>query len=523
MIYLGDIPMLNASRFPDTEAVVFEETRLKWPEFNGRINRLANGLVSMGFKKGDHIAVLSENCHQYMEIYYALAKAGMVTVPLNYRLSERELTYIIDHSEAAGMMVGKKYLELAGEMRPELGRIREYISIEEDAEGMTPYDDVLGMGDVGEPDWELLDENDMVILMYTGGTTGMPKGVMISHRNLLSALMGIAITQRSMVLPGLRTLFALPFFHIANWQPFFFHMMGGCVVINRDANAENVVRLIIEEKTVVVNLVPTVYQNMLEVPGIEKMNFRHVASFSVAGAPMAPEVMKKCIGVFGLKVRKGYGLTEAASAVSSLDTGDFAMEGDPKLVKRGESVGRETINARVKIRREDGSECDTGEAGEITVYGKNVMLGYWKNEEQTGKLLRDGWLWTGDIGYKDEDGFIFLVDRKGDMIISGGENVYPNEVEDVLYQHPAVLEAAAFGAPHEKWGEAVMAAVALKPGEDASEEEIIAFCRERLAGYKTPRAVYFADELPKSTVGKVLRRALKERYGGGAGQAEPDP
>jgi len=512
MIYLGDIPMLNARRFPDTEAVVFEETRFRWPEFNRRINRLANGLACMGFGKGDHIAVLAENCHQYMEIYYALAKNGMVAVPLNYRLSDRELTYIINHSDAVGMFVGGDYLELAGKMRPELGAMREYISIDENAEGMTPYEDVMCMGTEDEPEWEKLDENDMVILMYTGGTTGMPKGVMISHRNLLSALMGIAISQRAMILPGLRTLFALPFFHISNWQPFFFHMMGGCVVINRGAKAESVVKQIIEEKTVVVNLVPTVYINMLEVPGIEDMSFRHVASFSVAGAPIASDAMQRCIEIFGLKLRKGYGLTESASAVSSLDVQDYAMEGDPKLVKRSESVGRETINARVKIRREDGSECDTDEIGEITVYGKNIMLGYWKDEEQTRRALRDGWLWTGDIGYKDEDGFIYLVDRKGDMIISGGENVYPNEVEAVLYQHPAVLEASVFGVPHEKWGEAVQAAVVLQPGCEASEEEIITFCRERLGGYKTPRALYFEDDLPKSTVGKVLRRKLIERY-----------
>jgi len=512
MIHLGDIPMLNSWRFPDKEAVVFEETRFRWPEFNRRINRLANGLASMGFGKGDHIAVLAENCHQYMEIYYALAKSGMVAVPLNYRLSQRELTHIINHSEAVGMFVGADYLELAGKMRPELREIREYISVEGDVEGMTPYEEVLGMGTEDEPDWEKLDENDMIILMYTGGTTGLPKGVMISHRNLLSALMGIAISQHVMMLPGIRTLFALPFFHIANWQPFFFHMMGGCVVINRGAKAESVVKQIIEEKTVLVNLVPTVYQNMLEVPGIEEMDFSHVVSFSVAGAPMASEVMQRCFEVFGLKLGKGYGLTEAASAVSSLNVRDYALEGDPKLVKRSESVGRETINARVKIRREDGSECGTEEIGEITVYGKNVMLGYWKNEEQTRKALRDGWLWTGDIGYKDEDGFIFLVDRKGDMIISGGENVYPTEVEEVLYQHPAIQEASVFGVPHEKWGEVVHAAVVLQPDQEASEEEIIAFCRERLGGYKTPRVIYFWDDLPKSTVGKVLRRKLIERY-----------
>lgn len=515
MIYLGDIPMLNAARFPEMEAVVFEETRLDWSEFNARINRLANALERLGFETGDHLAILLENCHQYMEIYYALAKAGMVAVPLNYRLTDGELSHIIGHSNSVGLFVGDRFVDRVAGLRPGLDKVRRYVSVESPADGMDYYEEFAGSGDASEPDWERLDENDMVILMYTGGTTGLPKGVMISHRNILSALMGIAISQHSMLLPGMRTLFALPFFHIANWQPLFFQMMGASVVISRTANPETIVRLIREEMTIAVNLVPTLYAGMLEIPGIEKMNLAHVMYFSVAGAPMAPETFKRCVDLFGLKVGKGYGLTEAASAVSSLEPKDFALEGDEKLVRRGKSVGRATVNARVKIRRPDGTECGPGESGEITVFGKNVMLGYWKNPELTAEALRDGWLWTGDIGYKDEDQFIYLVDRRSEMIITGGENVYPSEVEDVLYMHPAVMEAAVIGVPDAKWGEAVKAVVALKPDATASAEELLAFCREHIAGYKVPKSVDFMDELPKTPIGKILRRTLKDGYAAG--------
>ncbi|RJP35732.1 MAG: long-chain-fatty-acid--CoA ligase [Actinobacteria bacterium] len=513
MIYLGDIPRINATRLPASEAVAFEGVRLDWTQLNTRINRLANGLGDLGFARGDHVAVLCENCLEYLEIYYALAKAGLVTVPLNSRLSPRELSHIIDHSEAAGLVVGERFQELVASLRPGLRNMRDYISVEAAAEGMVFYDDIIAAGDPGEPDWEPLDENDMVILMYTGGTTGLPKGVMLSHRNMLTALIGVALSQRAMMLPGLRTLFALPFFHIANWQPFFWQMMGGSVVISRSADAAAIVRLIVEEMPVFVNLVPTVYQSMLELPGIEDVNFNHVAAFSVSGAPMAPEVMKRCMQVFGLKVRKGYGLTETASAVTSLSSDEFAAEGDEKMVRRGLSVGKETINVRVKVRGEDGSECGAGEVGEITVYGKNVMLGYWKDPEQTARALRNGWLWTGDIGYKDEEGYVFLVDRKQDMIITGGENVYPTEVEDVLYRHEAVSEAAVIGVSDPRWGEAVKAVVVLKPGTQVDGEELIAFCRNQIAGYKCPKSVAFVSELPKSTVGKILRKALRDRYG----------
>ncbi len=509
MNYLGDIPIENAKKFPDHESVIFEETRLNWKQFNERINRLAAGLYKLGFKPGDHIAVLLENCHQYMEIYYALAKNGMVTVPLNYRLSEKELDYIINHSEAKCLITGERFIEKTLSMKPNLKNIGKYVSVEVDAEGMTPYEKIIESGDSDEPDYKAGSENDMTVLMYTGGTTGLPKGVMLSHRNLLAALKAIGGTGS---LPGARTLLSLPLFHIANWQAFLFHMMNGCVIINRGANPEDILKLIMEEKPIMINLVPTVYQYLLQLPDIEKMDFSHVLHFSVAGAPMPPEHMKKCQKIFKMKFGKAYGLTEAAPTVSNLSGHEYALEGDPQLVKRSKSVGKPFQGIKVAIRRENGSECEAEEMGEITVLGDNVMLGYWRDPEKTAQTLRDGWLWTGDIGHMDEDGYIYLADRKNDMIISGGENVYPNEVENALYQHPSVLEVAVVGVPDEKWGEAVRAVVVLKPGQKATEEELIAFCKTQIAGYKSPKSIDFVDDLPKTTVGKIRRSEVKEKY-----------
>jgi len=220
--------------------------------------------------------------------------------------------------------------------------------------------------------------------------------------------------------------------------------------------------------------------------------------------------MRRCARVLGIRFGKGYGLTEAAPAVSRLEPGEYALEGDPVLVRRAQSVGKPFANVTVRVRRADGSECAAGEPGEVTVAGDNVMLGYWKDPERTRAALRDGWLWTGDIGYFDDDGYLYRVDRRSDMIVTGGENVYPTETENVLCDHPAVRAVAVVGVPDERWGEAVTAAVVLAPSATTDAEELIAFCRQRIAGYKCPKRIMFVEELPKSTVGKLLRRSVRD-------------
>jgi acyl-CoA synthetase (AMP-forming)/AMP-acid ligase II len=511
MAYLSDMVIEQAARQPDAEAVVFEETRLSYAQLNERVNRLANGLGSLGLRRGSHVALVMENCHQYLEAYYALSKAGMVAVPLNWRLSHEELRYIVDHSESVALISDQAHAKTALLLRDEIERLEHLIGVgADDGIDLIPYEEILATGSPVEPGREGLDEDGLAVLMYTGGTTGLPKGVMLSHRNLLAAVNAIAGI--GMQATGARTLYALPLFHIANWQAFLFHALGGCVIVSRRADPKRIVELLLREKPVLVNLVPTVYESLLALPGIEDLDFSFVGRFTVSGAPMAADSMRRCEKVFGMRFGKGYGLTEAAPAVSSLGPDDYAFEGDPKLVAQGRSVGRPLANVEVRIRREDGSECKSREEGEITVRGPNVMLGYWRDPERTRETLRDGWLWTGDLGFSDEDGYLFLTDRKGDMIISGGENVHPTETENALQEHPAVREVAVIGVPDPKWGEAVKAVVALEAGQRASAEELIAFCKERIAGYKCPRSIDFAPELPKSTVGKILRKDVKKWY-----------
>jgi long-chain acyl-CoA synthetase len=411
-----------------------------------------------------------------MEVYYALSKAGMVAVPLNWRLSDEELTYIVDHSESVALIADQAHAETARVLRGKIERLERLIGLEiTGAADMTPYEEIVAAGSPSEPNREGLDENGLVVLMYTGGTSGLPKGVMLSHRNLLAAVRAIAgIGMRA---TGARTLFALPLFHIANWQAFLFHALGGCVVISRRADPKEILDLLQREKPVLVNLVPTVYQGMLSLPGIEEVDVSFVGRFTTSGAPMPPEIMRRCEQVFRMRFGKGYGLTEAAPAVSSLSPDEYALDGDPLLVKRSHSVGKPLPGVDVAIRREDGSECGPEEQGEITVSGENVMLGYWRDPE-------------------------------------GGENVHPTETENALAEHQAVREVAVVGVPDPKWGEAVVAVVALEPGREVTAEELITFSRGRIAAYKCPRSIDFVDELPKTTVGKILRREVKKRYSG---------
>jgi acyl-CoA synthetase (AMP-forming)/AMP-acid ligase II len=511
MAFLSDMVIEQAASQPEAEAVVFEETRLSYRQLNERVNRLANGLYSLGLRRGHHVALALENCHQYLELYYALSKAGMVSVPLNWRLSDDELRYIVDHSKSAALVTDPAHTETALRLRDRIEGLEQLIGVGvSGVPEITPYEEIVAGGDPAEPSPKGLDEDGLAVLMYTGGTTGLPKGVMLSHRNLLAAVNAIAGI--GMQATGARTLYALPLFHIANWQAFLFHALGGCVIVSRRADPKRIVDLLLREKPVLVNLVPTVYESLLAFPGIEDLDFSFVGRFTVSGAPMAADSMRRCEKVFRMRFGKGYGLTEAAPAVSSLNPDEYAFEGDPKLVAHSRSVGRPLANVEVKICHDDGSECQPGEEGEITVRGPNVMLGYWRDPERTRETLRDGWLWTGDLGFVDEEGYLFLTDRKGDMIISGGENVHPTETENALQEHPAVREVAVIGLPHPKWGEAVKAVVALEPGQAVSAEELIAFCKERIAGYKCPRSIDFAPELPKSTVGKILRKDVKKWY-----------
>ncbi|MCP4751478.1 MAG: long-chain-fatty-acid--CoA ligase [Proteobacteria bacterium] len=505
MYLLGDIPRKTALTFPDREAVVFEGTRLTYRKLNIRINRLANALTGLGCTKGDRICVLAENTHKYLELYFAAAKLGISTTPLNIRLSDSEVEHIVNNSEAVCFFVGEGFEERVMVLKDKLVNIREWISLDAKTEGFLYYEEKIETSSEAEPEVEI-DESEMAILMYTGGTTGLPKGVMMSHRNLMTAflamLIGTAFNKDD------TTCFVLPLFHVSFWPALCLLLVGGKVVINRRVDFELILQLIQDEKCTHINAVPVLYQWLLMID-IEKYDLSSLRSMGYAGSPFPPEVLKQCIEKFGNIFEQGYGMTEALG-LTGLPAEEHATEGEKSKLLA--SAGKAMPCAEVRVMDENDNPLKPGQIGEIVVKGKHVMLGYWKNPELTTQVLRNGWYHTGDMGYMNEEQYLFMVDRKADMIITGGENVYPKETEDVLYEHPAVLECAVVSAPDEKWGERVQAVVVLKPEQSSSEEELIEFCKEKLAGFKCPKSIEFWPELPKTPVQKILRKDVKKKF-----------
>lgn len=508
MLSLGDITRKHSRLDPDKECMVCDEVRLTWKQLNQRVNRLAGALAGMGVEKGTKVATLALNCHRLVEIYYATSKLGAVAVPLNFRLAPDELVYVINHSDAEVLVVDHNTIEMAEGFLDRLENIRERIVFRTAAEGWLDYEKLLEESSDIEPEVEV-SEDDLCHLQYTGGTTGLPKGVMITHRNYLTTAIGMGLSLEFQ--PHYTTLQVLPIFHTA-WWPILIHHLAGCraVIANRFDFAE-ILATAEREKVTHINMVPVLFSWLLDFPDAEKYDLSSIRYFSYAGAPMPEEVLRRCIARFGPIFQQGYGLTEASPLGTMLREEDQCrLEGPPELVRRINSCGRESLVTEVRVVDEEDNDVPVGEIGEIVIRGKNVMRGYWKDPELTERTLRGGWLHTGDLATVDEYGFIYIVDRKNDMIITGGENVYPFEVEQVLYEHPAVLTAAVVGLKSDKWGEEVTAAVTLKQGAEATEDELIALCRERIAGYKCPKRVVFAESIPTSALGKVLRRQVRE-------------
>ena len=506
MYTLGDIPIKAAIMYPDHTATVFEGVRLTYRQLNSRVNRLANALTGLGIGPEDRLSVLAENTHKYLEIYFAASKLGISVTPLNFRLADPEIVHILKDAEATCLLVGDGYEERAAGMQDQLPEIKKWISLDNPAEGFEGYEELLGSAPDQEPGRDAKEEA-MAILMYTGGTTGLPKGVMISHQALMNgtiaAALGFAFSRKD------ATCFVLPLFHVSMWPALAVLLVGGKVVINRRPDLNGILKLIQDEKCTHINAVPTIYGWLLQMADVDAFDLSSLRSMSYAGSPFPPELLKQCIKKFGPIFEQVYAMTECIGG-TFLSPEDHVLEGErSKLLA---SAGRPSLPVDVAVFDDEDQLVGPGEIGEIAIRGKCVMIGYWKNPELTAKTLRGGWYHTGDMGYMDDDGYLFLVDRKADMIVTGGENVYPKETEDVLYQHPAVAMAAVVSAPDEKWGERVQAVVMLKPGESATEEELIAHCKARLAGYKCPKAIEFWESIPTTPVGKILRKDVKKIF-----------
>ncbi len=505
MYTLGDIPRKSALLFPDSTATVFEGKQQTYYELNCRINRLANALTDLGYQYGDRVAVLAENTPKYLEIYFAAAKLGMSVTPLNFRLADEELAHIVYDCEATGFIVGESHEKRALGLKKKQPGIKHWISFDTDVPGFLEYETMLDGASKSEPD-VVVAETDMVVLMYTGGTTGLPKGVMMSHQNLMTAFLSMNLTNAYTKEDA--TCFVLPLFHVSFWPAFCLLMVGGKVVINRKSDLNNILQLIQDEKCTHINAVPTIYGWLFQYSDIDGYNLSSLRSITYAGSPMPTEILKQYITKFGNIMAQGYGMTEALG-VSSLTEEDHVLNG--KKSKLLISAGKPAFCAEIGIRDEHDQNVPSGEIGEIVVRGKHVMLGYWKNPDGTRDAIKGGWYHTGDLGYISEDGYLFLVDRKADMIVTGGENVYPQEVENVLYSHPSVAMAVVVSAPDKKWGERVHAVVTLSSDGNVAPEELIFFCKERLSGYKCPKSLEIWDAIPTSAIGKVLRKDVKKK------------
>ena len=484
---------------------------LTFAQWRERANRLANALAGLGLAKGDRVAILAHNAVEWMEIYVGLAAAGFVAVPINFRLVAPEIAYIAQHCEARAFIVEDSLVERVEPIRGELGIVAGgfiHFGAERAPGGWQSYEALLGRASAAVPDARVAPE-DTWALMYTSGTTGRPKGAIRNHAG--SALISL-VTALDMGLSGHDTgLFVMPMCHANSlYFSFTFTYLGAtCVIDDRKSfDPEHLLRTLSEQRVTFTSLVPTHYIMMQGVAGAAKA--RHdvgrVSKLMISSAPARRETKLAIMEQFpNSQLFELYGSTEAGWVT--------LLRPHEQLTKLG-SVGREwTGSGPVKIIGADGNEAPDGEVGELYSRTPYVFDGYWRNPEKTAEAFRGAWCTVGDLARRDADGYYHLVDRKSNMIISGGENVYPSEVEALLGTHPAVQDVAVIGIPHDKWGEAVHAVVVLHAGRGATEAEILDWCRDRIAGYKRPRSITFIaeSEMPRTATGKILHRALRER------------
>ena len=509
----ADIIYRNALLHSDEEAFVCGSERVTFAHFNGRVNSLIHALVSLEVEKGDVLGVLSWNRLEYPEIYGAAMKGGFIISPFNPRLRGEELDYLIRYSQVNTLFIGPELIPVINDLRPRLSKIKNYIVFEDTAPGMISYHDLLKSHSSVEPDTHVT-RDDPFLIFYTSGTTGVPRGSLYTHDRKLDNTYTKALELGAK--PEDRHLMVLPFFHIGGdshiW-PFF--LVGGCniVISQRSFDPSVVLKTIEEEKATDMQIVPTQLNYLLLCPNLDAYDLSSLKRIYYAASPMPLELLKKAIEVFGPIFSQGYGQTESGPQLSSLPRkAHQVLDRSAEEQKVLSSCGQPSLGVHMRIVDENGTDLKPGQIGEIVAQSDSIMVGYWNEPEETDKVIIDGWLHTGDLGYYDEKGYVYIVDRKKDMIVTGGENVYSREVEEVLYTHPAVLEVAVIGVPDPVWVESVHAVIGLRSGESTTEEEIIAFCKSRLASYKAPRSVEFVDSLPKNAQGKILKKEIRAKY-----------
>jgi acyl-CoA synthetase (AMP-forming)/AMP-acid ligase II len=508
---LHDFFDYHARETPGAEFAVLGNHRITYGEAAEQINQLANAFSSTGIENGDRVAVLSKNSIEYVLLYYAASKVGVVPVPLNYRLASPEWAYIINDSGAKMLIASAEYVQPAEGLRGQMETVGHLVYIS-DAEqpGWTDYHDWIGGRAVVPPQRSITPDDDLV-QMYTSGTTGHPKGVVLTHSSLTANL--VQFSPSMDFRPNERIMIVAPLYHVAAaFIALSANHRGASLYIYQDFDPVEVVRALDHEKISWSFLVPAMIQACLvAVPDVAERNYSDLRGILYGASPIAEETLRRATDAFKCDFIQAFGQTELSPVATILSPDDHtrALEGKPELLL---SAGRPVLGTELRIVDEDDSPVTNGTMGEILVRGPQVMKGYWNLPDETAETLRGGWMHTGDAGTLDDEGYLYVQDRIKDMIVSGGENVYPRAVEDVLFAHPAVADAAVIGIPDAKWGEAVKAVVALREGASSTEEDILEFCRGRMGGFERPKSVEFVASLPRNPSGKVLKRELRKPY-----------
>lgn len=503
---------------PDRNLMVFDGQRWSYSQTYARVNRLARVLGGFGIDKGDRVGMLQVNCNQCVEAYFAAAKVGAIFVPLNFRAKSEELKYMINHAGIKVLFTGKRYLKMIETLLDQMPDMQQCICLEPVEEKSLYYEDLLSASSDEDISLEI-DEEEITILMYTSGTTGRPKGVPLKHSGFISYILGNVEPANPEIEE--RNLLTVPLYHIAGMQAMLAAVYGGrTLILMRQFETEKWLQMVQSEKVTRAMLVPTMLKWLVEHPDFKKYDLSSLKVITYGAAAMPAEVIKKALKQLpGVQFINAFGQTETASTITVLGPKDHIIEGSDeekaKKIKRLEfSIGRPLADVEVIIADRQGNALPPFEIGEILARGPRIMTQYWKNEQETSKVVTgEGWLRTGDLGYMDDEGYLFLVGRGDDLIIRGGENISPKEIEDVLYMHPDVEDAAVIGVSDPKWGQQPRAIVVRKEGAAVSASELIEFCHERLAGFKRPRSIVFVEEMPRTSTGKIIKKALRELYG----------
>ncbi len=508
---IADVIRTHGAERPDAAALEMEGRSVTFAELDRRSSQVAQALVAAGVRADDRVAFIDKNGLEWFEVTFGTAKLGAVNVSVNWRLAPAEMAQIIEDAQAEVVIVGREFVSHVEKIEGDLSGVRVIVAIGSHERWPT-YDDWVEAQQAEDPGASSSGE-DIAFQLYTSGTTGLPKGVLLTEDNFFKGIDRLAAQWRFTT--DSVNLAMMPMFHIAGagWAMVGLH--HGCrTVVLRDVDPAEILRVIPEFGVTNAFMVPAVIQFLLMTPGVETTDFSSLRSLVYGASPITDKVIVQGMATFGCEFIQVYGLTETTGAITQLDGSDHDVDGRPQLLR---SCGRPYPWVEVRIvDNSSGDDAPVGEVGELWTRSHQNMKGYWNNPAATAEAMTpDGWFRTGDAGYHDADGFLYLHDRVKDMIVSGGENVYPAEVENALMKHPAVSDVAVIGVPDERWGEAVKAIVVLDGSADVSEQELIAFTREHLAGFKLPKSVDFTTALPRNPSGKLLKRELREPYWAG--------